>query len=429
MAKKINVGVFPCGSEVGLEIHRSLKYYRHFHLCGLNSVDDNGRFAYKEYSGNLPFFRDNNFIPALTDIVRDKDIRFLIPGMDEVGYLLKKNEQKIGCEIVYPEIETANILRKKSTTYDKLKGIIKVPVVYNDSSNLKGKFPVFVKPDIGYGSRDAMKVETMKELMALSHKVDKIILMEYLPGKEYTIDCFSGNDGELLFSGARTRDRIRAGISVSSKTVNDQRSFENIAKKIGEALNLKGLWFFQLKEDVNNDLTLLEVAGRVSGSMALYRALGINFIASELFQRMGEEIQIPKLNAKNASLERSFDCKIQMNINFRTVYCDLDDCLIIDNQINYNLVAYLYECLNNGIKLILITRHTKYPIETLKKFRLTDLFDEIEHITDMHTSKASRITDYNSIFIDDSFAERNNVTKICGIPAFSPDVIDMIRRK
>lgn len=426
MSEEINVAVFPCGSEVGLEIHRALKYYRHFHLIGLNSIQDHGRIVYEDYVGNIPFLEEDDFVSEIKNIIDENNIRFLIPAMDEAGYILKKNEKVIGCEVVYPEVEIAEILRKKSSSYEALRNVIKTPKVYKNIPVSEEEYPMFIKPDIGFGSRGAMKIEKKKDLKLISNNYDEFVIMENLPGKEYTIDCFSDNKGKLLFSGARVRDRVRMGISVSTKTVKNQAPFIKFATKIGQALKLKGLWFFQLKEDKNGDLTLLEVAGRVSGSMALYRGLGINFIASELFQRLGAKIQIPKLINEYALLERSFDCKVEMELNFDTVYCDLDDCLIINDSINHKLVAFLYQCLNKGMKLILITRHEAEPTETLQKFRLSGLFDDIKQINNRNISKASEIKSKNAIFIDDSFVERNDVAKICAIPTFAPDAIDLI---
>jgi hypothetical protein len=43
---KKNVLVFPCGSEIGLEVYRSLKHSIHFNLIGANSVDDHGRVVF-----------------------------------------------------------------------------------------------------------------------------------------------------------------------------------------------------------------------------------------------------------------------------------------------------------------------------------------------------------------------------------------------
>ena len=41
--------VFPCGSEIGLEIYRSLKYNKDFELIGGASVNDHGEFIYENY--------------------------------------------------------------------------------------------------------------------------------------------------------------------------------------------------------------------------------------------------------------------------------------------------------------------------------------------------------------------------------------------
>lgn len=52
----LNILVFPCGSEIALELHRSLKFSRHITLFGANSVDDHGKFVFENYIGGLPFF-------------------------------------------------------------------------------------------------------------------------------------------------------------------------------------------------------------------------------------------------------------------------------------------------------------------------------------------------------------------------------------
>lgn len=424
---KINVGVFPCGSEVGLEINRALKYYRHFNLLGFSSVQDHGRIVYKNYRGDFPFLTDDDFVQETRQIVTEEKIDFLIPAMDEVGYLLKKHEDEFSCEVIYPELKIAEVLRRKTTIYKKLKSIIKTPKLYHGKKEILKHLPVFVKPNIGYGSKGASKIETQNELEALYDKLEDLVVMEFLPGEEYTVDCFSSIDAELLFAGARKRNRIRMGISVATETVQDPSIFKKIAERINKALGMKGLWFFQLKRDKNDELTLLEVAGRVSGSMALYRGLGVNFIASDLFQRMGNKIAFPIVNSNGGLLERAFDCTIKVPLDYDTVYCDLDDCLLLDSKVNTNLVKFLFQCFNENKKLILLTRHKGIPKETLKKMRLAALFDDIICIQDKSVSKASAIKkNSKSIFIDDSYVERQNVAKIHNIPTFAPDAVDLL---
>ena len=50
-----NILVFPCGSEIGLEIHNALKYSKDFKLFGGSSVDDYGKFVYANYISDIPF--------------------------------------------------------------------------------------------------------------------------------------------------------------------------------------------------------------------------------------------------------------------------------------------------------------------------------------------------------------------------------------
>ena len=46
---KKNILVFPCGSEIALEIYRSVNKSIHFNLIGASSVDDHGKFIYENY--------------------------------------------------------------------------------------------------------------------------------------------------------------------------------------------------------------------------------------------------------------------------------------------------------------------------------------------------------------------------------------------
>ena len=65
-----NILVFPCGSEIALEIYRSLRYSTHFKLIGANSLDDHGKFVFETYIGGVPFVTNPDIIPTLFHIVK-----------------------------------------------------------------------------------------------------------------------------------------------------------------------------------------------------------------------------------------------------------------------------------------------------------------------------------------------------------------------
>ena len=89
-------------------------------------------------------------------------------------------------------------------------------------------------------------------------KNSELLILEYLPGREYTIDCFTNRHGKLHFCNrARQRIRISNGISVSSKTVNNPKFIE-LAEKINKVLSFQGVWFFQVKENTDGEFVLME---------------------------------------------------------------------------------------------------------------------------------------------------------------------------
>jgi NADPH:quinone reductase-like Zn-dependent oxidoreductase len=79
-----NVLVFPCGSEIGLEIVKSLRKTIHFKIFGASSVDDHGRFVCKNYIENVPYVEDENFIKKINEIVKKHKIDFIFPAHDSV---------------------------------------------------------------------------------------------------------------------------------------------------------------------------------------------------------------------------------------------------------------------------------------------------------------------------------------------------------
>jgi hypothetical protein len=418
---RINVAVFPCGSEVGLEINRALRFSRHFKIWGLNSVADHGQMVYKNYLGTLPSFRESGFINTLKKIVKKCQIRFLIPTMDEVAASLKEHEEELGCEVVCADQKTIRLLTSKSQTYSKLRGKILVPEIYNGYKCIRKHLPVFTKPDKGYGSRNTKLIISEEQLSNRWKDREGLLFIENLPGNEYTIDCFSDKNHKILFTGPRIRNRIRMGISVNTIPV-EIKGIENIARKISDALEMKGTWFFQMKENRKGKLVLLEVASRVSGSMALNRLQGVNFVLLELFQRLGYPINIYPCPLPDMELERSFDCKLKTSLEFDIVYIDFDDCLMINGKLNTQMVRFLYQQVNAGKKIILLTKHDGDLSAKLNSLRIESLFDEIIHIDKMK-EKYRYIKQAKSIFIDDSHKERQEVKQHINIPAFAPDTI------
>lgn len=397
----MNVLVFPCGSELGLEVHRSLIGKKCINLIGLSSVDDHGSFVFDNYIGGFPFVDSEGFIDSLKHIIDERNVDVIYPCTDSVLIKCKEYELHL-CKVVGPDISIVKICNSKKLTYEKLKDVCLVPQIYKDNIF----YPAFLKPDVGYGSRNCFVVKDANELIQYYQPYH--LVMEYIPGKEYTVDCFADQ-----FAEGRERVKTFKGISVDTRIVKDHR-FCHIAKKIHSVLNFPGAWFFQVKENANGQLVLMEVGARFGGSSALNRLRGVNFALLNLYPG---PVRI-KPQQYITSISRSLDVKAKINYDFQYVYVDLDDTLTINGKVNYKLMGLLYKYKNEGKHLFLLTRN-KGDIERILSIYCIDksLFSIIKLEDDM---KKRDYISYNSIFFDDSFREREDAP----CPTFDTDVID-----
>ncbi|MEV9500616.1 ATP-grasp domain-containing protein [Bacillus safensis] len=419
-----NVLVFPCGSEIGLEIHNSLKFSKDFELIGASSVSDHGKYVYKNYIENVPDIHDEDFIDKLNHLIGENKIDFIIPAHDSVVLKLAQNQKRIKAIVVTSDQLTCEVARSKKKTYEFFKKQPFVPKMYETIEEVEF-FPVFLKPDVGQGSKGVALARDKKELEFYKNNKSDLLILEYLPGKEYTIDCFTNKNGELKYAGRRERKRIKSGISVNSATLQMDEQTRQIAYEINKHLQFRGAWFFQIKEDVNGDYKLLEVAPRIAGTMALYRNKGVNFPLLSLYDRMDFDIKIED-NGVDIEVDRALINRFTIAYSYQRVYVDFDDTITYKDKVNPLLMLFLYQCFNSNKEIILITKHIHNIKETLEKLRINaNLFNRIIHL-EKEDIKSKYIDNQTpSIFIDDSFSERDQI-KAAGIPVFDVDSIESL---
>lgn len=422
----LKVLVFPCGSEIGLEIHRSLAFARGVKLYGGSSVSDHGEFVYENYIPDIPFVSDSAFLPELNRAVNEHGIDYIIPAHDSVVLKLAEAARNgdLACKLLTSPYETCRICRSKRETSAAFSGLLPVPRLYPSLDEVK-EWPVFLKPDTGCGSRDVVKCADRREAEFFLRKRDDLLIFEYLPGKEYTVDCFTDRHGKLVFCGGRDRSRIMNGISVRTSPA-DNPLFRKTAELLNARLKFRGMWFFQMKEDGNGRAMLTEAAPRVAGAMGLYRNLGVNFALMSLYDAEGYDVGV-LCNDFPLVFDRALGGRFKAGLAYERVYMDWDDCVVIGGRLNLQVVAFMYQCVDAGIEIVLLTRHASDLDAALRKYRLERVFSSVEHIKD-GAPKSSFIKKPGAIFMDDSFAERKEVREKTGIPVFAPDAVEALLR-
>lgn len=422
--KRTRVLVFPCGAENALAVIGALKYNIHFEIFGATSKRDHSEYVLdsKHLSVDDYNIHSDDFMERFNSYLDAEGIEYIIPTHDEIILFLAENQDKIHATVICSPIETCKVAFGKIDTVNKLAGAFYLPEIYTEIED--AKFPVFIKPNHGAGGKGARLVENYEELSKIKNLGDYLV-SEYLPGDEYTIDCFTNKDGRLLFAGPRTRERITTGISFRSRRVEFNDEIKKIAEDINNRLKFRGLWFFQLKKNKNNEYKLMEISVRCAGTMDLYRELGVNFPCLTLFDFMGYDVGVI-CNNYNIELDRCYKSFYKTDLKYDYVYIDFDDTIIVDGKVNTTVIRFIYQCVNLGIKIILLTKHSTDIYKDLDNYKLSvSLFDEIIHIGE-EESKVECIKYKNAIFIDNYFPDRKEVFDKKKISVFDVDAVESL---
>lgn len=423
----MNVLVFPCGSEIGLEIHAALRACKDVRLYGASSVDDHGEFAYARYrriaadTGNA-----QRLLAALNALIEEWAIDIVVPAHDSVIPLLAEAGVALHAPAMVPPAPIARLCRDKHLTYDRLQHLGFVPARVPFPAPA---YPIFAKPAVGQGSQGAERVDGIARHQQLRDSGVDYVFAEYLPGEEYTIDCISDAEGRLLHAAPRRRARIRNGIAVRTAPVAEDPGLQAMAEAIGKELRLRGAWFFQARRDVAGVPKLLEVAPRIAGSMALSRQRGINYPLLGIYAHLGKPFLVLPQDFP-VEMDRALHPRFRTLLAYRHVFLDLDDTLLLDGRANPALMALLYQWRSQDKRIVLLTRHAQCPRRTLAAHCIHEgLFDQIVHLTDGSPKSAAIEADAvaeGAIFIDDAFRERREVHLRHGLPVFDLDAIEQL---
>lgn len=417
-----NVLIFPSEGSNAIELHDALSTCVNVKLYGASSIERQGCYVFENYIGGLPSIFQENFFNEFNNILKAYNIDIIFPTHDTVALLLKKSEGELLAKVVSGDVKTVEVCRSKILTHELFADQDFIPRRYFNRTD-KIDYPIFLKPDIGEGAKGVKILYNEDDIQNIDWNNN--LVTEYLPGIELTVDCFTDKDGILRYVSPRTRDRVMAGMSVAGSIIPVTDEINKIARTINAKLNFMGLWYFQLKGSNEGKMKLLEISSRCAGTMCLTRAKGINLPLLSVYTMMGHNVNIID-NNYNVKVERTLMGRYTIDYDYNTVYIDFDDTITIDCKINVKMIAFLYQCRNHHKKIILLTRHVGNIYDKLHNIAISlDLFDKIV-IVEKDKAKSLYIEDTKSIFIDNSYQERFEVSINTGIPVFDVDGVDFL---
>ncbi len=417
--QKINVLVFPAGEINSVELHDALCGCVNINVFGASSVDRHGSYIFENYTADLPMITAPDFLERFNLFLDKNKIDVVFPTHDSVAMVLAENSKKIHAKLACSCQKTAVICRDKEKTYKALSGADFLPKIYSKIT----EYPVFIKPKEGQGGVGARLVNSPKDIPNVN--LNAYVICEYLPGKEYTVDCLTDKDGQLRWVSPRSRQRVMAGVSVAGQIEKLTPEIQKIAQFLNQKLSFLGLWWFQIKQDKNEHWKLMEVSVRCAGTMALTRACGVNLPLLTVYTVMGYDITVEP-NSYYVKMDSSLIRRYKIDYDYDTVYFDFDDTLIVRDKVNLKAVWFLYQCQNNNKKVILLTKHEKEIFDSMEYYHIhKNIFDDIIHIKP-NDNKADYISPKKAVFIDNSYHERHAVYIKHHIPVFDVDGLDVL---
>ncbi len=270
----------------------------------------------------VPKVKDSKYIDALLEICKSEKITTIIPQYTDELILMSENIEffnSFGIKVLVTEdTQKLKIANSKDELYkffndrsfvpkytlvstiDSIKAVVlglgypKVPVCIKPVNGEGGKgFRIITeeKIDIFNEPAGSAKVDLEAYLNQLRNmdKIPELLVSEYLPGKEYSVDCVCKN-GITYF--CIPRQRVETSMGVASVSITEKNNeLIDYSKEIISALNLSYNINIQFKYSESGLPKLIEINPRVSGSLVANYGAGINMLEQALRLAYGMPVE------------------------------------------------------------------------------------------------------------------------------------------
>lgn len=268
------------GGAAAISLWKSLSADHELHMADMDPLAAGLYLVPPDRRLIIPRGDSPELVPALYRACTERHIAALVPTVDvELAPLAAARDSfaSIGVKLPISPLECLRICRDKQLLMEVVRGQVPVP----DSEPLTEalaasveSFPSFVKPRDGAGSRGIARIDNRADLEK-QPKDGSLMLQEYLPGEEYSVDVYVSQEGHVVAVVPRIRMKIDSGIAVASRTI-DAPEVSAAAVRTAEIIGIRGVANIQFKRSADGVFKLLEVNPRFPGTLPLTCAAGVD---------------------------------------------------------------------------------------------------------------------------------------------------------
>jgi len=268
------------GGAAAVSVWKSLAAEHELHMADMDPLAAGLYLVPPERRLIIPRGDTPELVPALHEACQGRRIEALLPTVDaELVPVAAAGDsfKSIGVALPISPIECLRICRDKQLLMEAVRGKVPIPATEPLTEAVAARvdsFPRFAKPREGAGSRGVAKINNRDDLDK-QPKDGSVMLQEYLPGEEYSVDVYVRRDGRVIAAVPRERMKIDSGIAVVSRTVNEPEIIQS-AIRTADVIGIRGTANVQFKRAADGVFKLLEVNPRYPGTVPLTSAAGVD---------------------------------------------------------------------------------------------------------------------------------------------------------
>ncbi|HRO31312.1 MAG TPA: ATP-grasp domain-containing protein [Citricoccus sp.] len=243
----------------------------------------------------LPRVSDPTYLDSLCAVVTEHQISLVIPTIDPELPVLAEMRQEIesrtGTRVMIAEPWVTRICNDKMLTQDHVvrNGLLAPQVFERTEAVDVEDFPVILKPKAGSSSIGVHVVDNREQLDYLLPQTTDPMIQELVTGDEYTVDCFSDFEGNIVSIVPRLRIATRGGEILKGRIAKDPQIITAV-KELLASLPMPGHSTVQCFK-TERGIEFIEVNPRFGGGAPMSIAAGADSCANLIRLLRGEALE------------------------------------------------------------------------------------------------------------------------------------------